>query len=154
MTPVACVQYFVLCLGGPSKFLRVVGSWSSWAPFTVNGESQTPLPRTIFIEFKMWVGVYRQPCLEWSVPQESQGNTGHSYLPRGLTLMTWIPTLWTSLPFLGRITRRYTPCCKMHIGNRHLRISQNLPKAFPSGHHPSNTQNMRRQNLPFWLHHQ
>ena len=154
MTPVACVQDFSFCHWGPSKFMLGVGSWRSWVPSSVNGESQMSLTGTICQECKIWVGVCRQPCIKWNIPQERQGTSGETCFPHRLPLMTWRPPLWNSFPFLGRITRRYSPCCKIHIGTRHPWRSQNLPEAFPSWHHTSNPQKMCTQTIPFWLHHQ
>ena len=152
MTPVAYVQDFAFCLGGPSKFMPGVGSWRSWVLSPVLGESQMSLPGTIFLVWTIQLGVCLQPPLEWSVQQESQSTTGQKCLTHGIPLMTLCLPLWTSFPFLVRRTHSYSPCWKMNIGTRHPQRSQNLPEEFPTGHHTSNPQKMRRKNLPLWTH--
>ena len=131
-----------------------VGYWRFWVLSPVHGGSQTSLPRNICLEWTIRVGVCQYPRLEWSAPQKRKGTTGQTWSPHGLPLTNWRPTLWTYLPFIGRWTWRYSTCCKTHIGTRHTKISQNFPKKFSSGHHPSKSQKMCRKTLPCWLHRQ
>ena len=150
MNPVECVQEFSFCLGGPSKFIMRVGSWRSWFTSPVHGKYQMYLPGTISLEWGKWARVCRHPCLEWSIPQERQGNSVNICFPCRFPLTNWIPPIWPSFYFLRRITKKCSTCCKTHIGTRHPQRVQNVFKAFPSVHHPSNPKEMHRQTLSFF----
>ena len=124
-----------LCIS-PQRSKRISArSWVMAFLIPLSGFS-TSLLGTISLKWKIRLWVCQKPHLKWSSPQERQGNAGQIWQPHGIPLMTWSTPLWYSFPFLGRRNRRYIPCWKIHIGNRHPWISQNLPEAFPSGLHP------------------
>ena len=141
-SPLLRMRDFSFCLRGIIKFPLGVGYWSSWYPFPVYAKSQKSPDQEHFLKWEIRVVVCWQLRLEWSAPQEMYVNADQICLPHRFPLSTWNPPRWPSFPFMGSRTRRCSLCYKTHMGTRHSQISPNLPKAFPSVHHPSSLQNM------------